>query len=63
MQLAHLLAKIYLNRYQGKEYGTPEYGRRADGTIDNGNEKSYLGMLYKGEGAGIWILVFIMLIW
>ena len=48
---AHLLAKIYLNRYQGKEYGTPEYGRRADGTIDNGNEKSYLGMLYKGEGA------------
>ena len=25
---AHLLAKIYLNRYQGKEYGTPEYGRR-----------------------------------
>lgn len=48
---AHLLAKIYLNRYQGKEYGTPEYGRRADGTIDNSNEKSYLGMLYKGEGA------------
>ena len=34
----------------------------ADGTIDNGNEKSYLGMLYKGEGR-IWILVFIMLIW
>ena len=53
-----------MNRYQGKEYGTPEYGRRADGTIDNSNEKSYLGMLYKGEGGcGFWILVFIMLIW
>lgn len=48
---AHLLAKIYLNRYQGKDYGTTAYGRRADGTIDNSNEKSYLGMLYKGEGA------------
>lgn len=47
---AHLLAKIYLNRYQGKDYGTAEYGRKADGTIDNSNEKSYLGMLYKGTG-------------
>lgn len=47
---AHLLAKMYLNRYQGKDYGTAEYGRNADGTIDNSNEKSYLGMLYKGTG-------------
>ena len=47
---AHLLAKIYLNRYQGKDYGTSAYGRNADGTIDNANENSYLGMLYKGEG-------------
>lgn len=45
---AHLLAKLYLQRYQGKDYGTAEYGRKADGTIDNSNEKSYLGMLYKG---------------
>ena len=48
---AHLLAKIYLNRYQGKEYGTPEYGRRADGTIDNGNEKSYFCLLYTSDAA------------
>lgn len=47
---AHLLAKLYLHRYQGKDYGTSAYGRNADGTIDNSNEKSYLGMLYKGEG-------------
>lgn len=48
---AHLLSKLYLQRAQGAQYGTPEYGRRADGTIDNSNEKSYLGMLYKGNVA------------
>jgi hypothetical protein len=42
---AHFLAKLYLQRAQGARYGTTEYGRRADGTIDNINEKSYLGML------------------
>lgn len=47
---AQLLAKIYLNRAQGEEYGTTEYGRKTDGSIDNSNEKSYLGMLYKGKG-------------
>ena len=47
---AHLLSKLYLHRYQGKDYGTSEYGRNADGTIDNSNAKSYLGMLYKGTG-------------
>ena len=47
---AHLLAKIYLNRVQGQEYGTEAYGRKADGTIDNSNPQSYLGMLYKGKG-------------
>ena len=47
---AHLLSKIYLHREQGKEYGTVEYGRNADGSIDNSNPKSYLGMLYKGKG-------------
>ena len=47
---AHFLAKLYLMRYQGKDYGTTEYGRRADGTIDTSNPKSYLGMLYKGQG-------------
>lgn len=47
---AHLLAKMYLHREQGKEYGTAEYGRNTDGSIDNSNPKSYLGMLYKGKG-------------
>lgn len=47
---AHFLAKLYLYRYMGKDYGTSEYGRKADGTIDNTNPKSYLGMLYKGTG-------------
>ena len=46
---AHFLAKLYLMRAQGAEYGTTEYGRNADGTIDNNNPKSYLGMLYKGN--------------
>jgi len=48
---AHFLAKLYLNRAQTAKYGTTEYGRNADGTIDNLNEKSYLGMLYKGNVA------------
>jgi len=48
---AHFLAKLYLMRAQGAEYGTTEYGRKADGTIDNLNPKSYLGMLYKGNVA------------
>ena len=48
---AHFLAKLYLTRYMGKDYGTAEYGRNADGSIDNSNPKSYLGMLYKGSGA------------
>ena len=47
---AHFLAKLYLQRAQGADYGTAEYGRKADGSIDNSNEKSYLGMLYKGKG-------------
>ena len=47
---AHLLAKMYLNRAQGEQYGTEAYGRKADGTIDNTNPESYLGMLYKGKG-------------
>lgn len=46
---AHFLAKLYLQRAQGAKYGTAEYGRNADGTIDNSNEKSYLGLLYKGS--------------
>lgn len=47
---AHFLAKLYLLRALGAEYGTSEYGRNADGTIDNANPNSYLGMLYKGQG-------------
>lgn len=47
---AHFLAKLYLQRAQGAKYGSSTYGRKTDGTIDNTNEKSYLGMLYKGEG-------------
>lgn len=47
---AHFLAKLYLYRYMGKDYGTATYGRNADGTIDNTNPQSYLGMLYKGTG-------------
>lgn len=46
---AHLLAKLYLYRAQGAQYGTKEYGRNDDGTIDNTNPKSYLGQLYKGN--------------
>lgn len=47
---AHFLAKLYLYRYMGKDYGSSEYGRKTDGTIDNTNPNSYLGMLYKGTG-------------
>lgn len=46
---AHFLAKLYLYRAQGAAYGTSEYGRNADGTIDNTHAKSYLGQLYKGN--------------
>jgi starch-binding outer membrane protein, SusD/RagB family len=46
---AHLLAKLYLHRAQGANYGTSTYGRNTDGSIDNTNPKSYLGMLYKGN--------------
>lgn len=46
---AHFLAKLYLQRAQGAGYGTTEYGRQSDGSIDNSNAKSYLGMLYKGN--------------
>ncbi|NDW11452.1 RagB/SusD family nutrient uptake outer membrane protein [Bacteroides sp. 214] len=46
---AHFLAKLYLQRAQSTQYGTAAYGRNADGSIDNTNEKSYLGMLYKGD--------------
>jgi len=46
---AHFLAKLYLQRAQGADYGTAEYGRQSDGSIDTQNEKSYLGMLYKGK--------------
>lgn len=48
---AHLLAKFYLQRAQAAQYGTTEYGRKSDGTIDNTNPKSYLGMLYKGSSS------------
>lgn len=47
---AHFLAKLYLYRYLGKDYGSSTYGRNSDGTIDNTNSQSYLGMLYKGTG-------------
>lgn len=46
---AHFLARLYLNRAQGAEYGTAEYGRKSDGSIDTSNPKSYLGMLFKGN--------------
>lgn len=46
---AHLLSKLYLQRAQGADYGTTAYGRNSDGTIDNTNAESYLGMLYKGK--------------
>ena len=47
---AHFLAKLYLQRAQGAEYGTSEYGVDASGNVDNSNPKAYLGMLYKGKG-------------
>lgn len=47
---AHFLAKLYLQRAQATKYGTAEYGLKADGHVDNSNPKSYLGMLYKGQG-------------
>lgn len=46
---AHFLAKLYLQRAQGSKYGTTTYGRASNGTIDNSNPNSYLGMLYKGN--------------
>jgi starch-binding outer membrane protein, SusD/RagB family len=46
---AHFLSKLYLQRAQGANYGSTTYGRNADGTIDNSNSNSYLGMLYKGS--------------
>lgn len=46
---AHFLARLYLNRAQGASYGTSEYGRNSDGSIDTSNPNSYLGMLYKGN--------------
>lgn len=46
---AHFLSMLYLQRAQGAEYGTSTYGRNSDGTIDNSNPNSYLGMLYKGN--------------
>ncbi|MCK9159969.1 MAG: RagB/SusD family nutrient uptake outer membrane protein [Bacteroidaceae bacterium] len=46
---AHLLSKLYLHRAQGADYGTTAYGRNTDGSIDNTNNQSYLGMLYKGS--------------
>lgn len=47
---AHFLAKLYLYRYLGRDYGSSTYGRNTDGSIDNTNPQSYLGMLYKGTG-------------
>lgn len=46
---AHFLAKLYLQRAQGANYGTPTYGRNSDGSIDTNVENSYLGLLYKGN--------------
>src|SRR5690606_12450147 len=45
---AHFLAKLYLQREQGKDYA--QY-RLADGTIDPDNSNAHLGLLYKGEGS------------
>jgi hypothetical protein len=44
---AHFLAKLYLQREQGKEFKTY---RTADGSVDPGNPNAHLGLLYKGEG-------------
>lgn len=48
---AHLLAKLYLCRARGAEFSGSSYGRNSDGSIDNSNPQSYLGMLYKGSGS------------
>ncbi|WP_206365289.1 RagB/SusD family nutrient uptake outer membrane protein [Sphingobacterium corticibacterium] len=45
---AHFLAKLYLQREQGKDYA--QY-RLADGTVDPDNSNAHLGLLYKGEGS------------
>jgi len=46
---AHFLAKLYLQRAQGAEYGTSAHGRNADGSIDTNNPNSPYGLLYKGN--------------
>lgn len=43
---AHFLAKLYLQRAQGADFG--QY-RKSDGTIDHANPNAHLGMLYKGN--------------
>ncbi|MGV3604421.1 MAG: RagB/SusD family nutrient uptake outer membrane protein, partial [Dyadobacter fermentans] len=46
--VSHLLAKLYLQRAQGREF--KQY-RAADGTVNPGDANAHLGLLYKGEGA------------
>lgn len=46
--VAHLLAKLYLQRDQAKDFG--QY-RNADGTVNNNDANAHLGLLYKGKGA------------
>lgn len=45
--VSHLLAKLYLQRAQGREF--KQY-RAADGTVNPGDANAHLGLLYKGEG-------------
>lgn len=46
--VSHLLAKLYLQRAQGREF---KRYRAADGTVNPGDANAHLGLLYKGEGA------------
>ncbi|ACT92881.1 RagB/SusD family nutrient uptake outer membrane protein [Dyadobacter fermentans] len=46
--VSHLLAKLYLQRAQGREF--KQY-RAADGTVNPGDAHAHLGLLYKGEVA------------
>jgi hypothetical protein len=45
---SHLLAKLYLQREQGKAF---EQYRNADGTVNPAGANAHLGLLYKGKGA------------
>ena len=43
----HFLAKLYLQREQGKEFASY---RREDGSVNASEANAYLGLLYKGKG-------------